>query len=390
MSGIFKAVGRWFGQTVAGGIIEGFAFVAVVSIGLSLWSWLKGATFEQAALLGLFAIVLLALALYLVSLAVVKFRQGQPSAEQDRLSITTNAQVCPDTWLHELADAQSSEIRAWVRLEPANCRLETSDLFRAKPYIDFRIVVCNFSVFKVSLTQLHGVIDYDGRPLSGDVHWVDNGITKLPPGERADAVIRLSLDDPADVLRLRNVDNTFALDNVKARIETEPPTEIKDLGLSCRSLGVERIRAQYPRLTMKIGNVGIKGYFDKASDHLEKLGSIVNVNLALENTRNTSLVIDQFKLITLVDGRHVVAQVGEIRELPILVNGQIEQTGNRLDNNLNQCPLRAEPRDNSLQGYLQFIVRDVSTPRIRGTGATVIAIDSTGEEHPISFNLPAT
>lgn len=138
---------------------------------------------------------------------------------------------------------------------------------------------------------------------------------------------------------------------------------------------------------MKIDKVGIKGYFEK-TDHLETLGSVVNVNLALENTRNTPLVINEFKLITLIDGRHTVAQIGEIRELPILVTGQIEQTGNRLGTNLNQCPLCAEPRDTSPQGPLQFIVRDVITSRLRGTGAIVVAIDSTGEKHPASFNLP--
>ena len=328
---------------------------------------------------------------YLIVRPERKTREASPLAEsKPALADPLTPSESPDTWLHELADAQSKEIRAWLRLECESCRPETSDLSRTKPYIDFRIVVCNYSVFKASLTQLHGIINYHGQPLSGAVHWVSNGITRLPPGERADAVIRLLLDDPADLLRLRNVDSVFTLDNLKARIETEPPTEIKDLSLNCPGLDIGRIRAQYPKLKMEIASVGIKGYFENPGDHLETLGSVVNVKLALENTRNTPLVIEEFKLITLIDGRHIVAQIGEMRELPVLVQGQIQQTGNQLGNNLNQCPLRAEPRDSSLQGWLQFIVRDVTTLRIRGTGATVIAIDSTGELHPISFNLPAT
>src|SRR6185369_14950707 len=98
---LFGPGGQWFAKTVAGGIVEGFAFVTVVSIGLSLWSWLKGATFQQAALLGLFAIVFLALALYLVSLAVVKFHERPVPIDDDNTGAARDPVQTIDLAIHK-------------------------------------------------------------------------------------------------------------------------------------------------------------------------------------------------------------------------------------------------------------------------------------------------
>lgn len=71
---MFKAVFRWFGHAAANGIVEGVAFVIAAALFLSVWSWAKGLTLTRAILLGLVIAVGLALILFLVSLAVAKFR----------------------------------------------------------------------------------------------------------------------------------------------------------------------------------------------------------------------------------------------------------------------------------------------------------------------------
>lgn len=364
MSGIFKSVGRWFGQTVAGGIVEGFAFVAAVSIGLSLWSWLKGATFEQAALLGLFAIVLLALALYLVSLAVFKFHERQPSTEQDRLSITTNAQVCPVTWLHEIAKDEAETIYRFVLI--TECHFGKHELLRSDhPYIEFFLYIENRSVYDVTLADLTGSISFDQRELVEPLRWLGRPPLVLTHGNIGSFTFRQSLtqDDAVHILSGEAEDLRFDFSRLEVKV-----LGYEDFGRMVvpQFLHVDQLRpahavllAAYPKLNIEIAKAVFSWIVDTRIERDGRDPSyLVTMEISITNLRPSTIAIDTFELMVMIHGQPYVALAGSGQHLwprKFLHESGREEVleGKELDN-LNASPPLIVPERNPIKGALQF------------------------------------
>jgi hypothetical protein len=381
MSGV-QSIGRWFGHTVAGGIVEGFAFVAVVSISLSLWSWLKGATFEQAVLLGLFAIVLLALALYFVSLAVFKFREGQRSSEQDQPSNATNAQACPDTWLHDIAFEQANSLENYIDVE---CWMLKHRLVGDDPYIDFNFHLSNRSVFGLTLTDVSGFINFGADRLSIPPVLTENLVTNLTAKEPKNFLVFQRLR-PSEAVMLLNHNGQFDFREMRANLSTNPSggSVVIPWRLNEPRIDNEFIDASYPKLDFKILSATSEYVTNLQTWNAGSDGEgIITLQLDIKSLRPSRSSIESFRVEALIPTnlRIASAQTGEIWEKKIIdESGRLRLEG-KLNNLAGTRPLNVDQAGAS--GYLQFLFPNEGARMLQTIGFTLIATETSGERHSI-------
>jgi|ERR1051325_1377909 hypothetical protein len=142
------------------------------------------------------------------------FREARKNADS-RLLVRLNF-ICPYEWSHEIIQSQAREIRPWIHLQQAT--LDDVDFDRSHPYLQFRFIIYNGSLYRVFLTTLSGKLDYANQPILGTAKWLGEAAT-VAPSERNDFVVRYILDDPDDVVRIKNISSRFALHDLKATIE---------------------------------------------------------------------------------------------------------------------------------------------------------------------------
>lgn len=115
-----------------------------------------------------------------------------------------------------------------------------------------------------------------------------------------------------------------------------------------------------------------------------ELGTVLNVRVKIQNQRPVPVEIKRLKY-RVPPQRNIPAQEGQICDIVLLQHGEIKQTTNPLKN-LNNCPIYLDPHSEPVEGWLQFIIRDVdSASWERGSSATLIALDSRDEEHHLVF-----
>lgn len=297
-------------------------------------------------------------------------------------------------WLREGADIQAPYVAPFIKTE---CWILEPDLSRESSlFIEFGLRFTSYCMSTLSFEKTDGFIRFSGQRFSNSPTLVKNEFKNVHMGSVGFLTIRQQLTTEERAFTL-NRSSQFTFDDLHVELRVSQgkdgpgKTESVRLG-GCAGVDNTKLLEQSPKLIMEAKGIKLQGFIDydmesKGWDKT-KLASTFNVNLQLENPRRIPVEIQRFKLLTITDGkeRHTPAQVGQICDNPRLKNDEIVQAGNSLSN-LNRCPISAEFGD-PLDGWLQFIVRDLSTRYLHGKEVTIIAVDSRGEEHPLSIVAP--
>lgn len=356
-----------------------------IAVGLTLFQiwqqWPKSGSATQlkewiipAALI---TALLLAAGLHLAATLIARRKRSIPSrTDQSQL-------VCPYDWSHELIDAQRREIRSWIINE--KCKFDDADLFRTRPYLQFRFILSNASIFRVVLMKLSGTIMYANISLDGEPKWVGSALS-LAPGERNDCIVRFTFEDPKDAMLLLNVHSGFDFTNLSVQIETAPETKVWDYSFISRTVvGFERIKEKYPKIEITIQKATVSSYyeFDERIDVTDsaRKGIFVNTFIKFENPRHAPITITEFKLDTQPDlQRMTPATAGDLHAKGNRIEGRFLREGPLKPNLQDRLPVVAERRV-PFEGWLQFYLPNVRPEFLIGKTPTVIIVDESGEEH---------
>ena len=407
-------------QGVAGaGAVEGIRWGAPVVLAAlgTIWAWWKGLAFPWTVFFGLGVVLVLAIVANLITSMIIKLRKpstdapgalppdpdadhgeckriiGSLEVEVQNLQSQLQAkadQADQNARIVALADQQAAEIQGWVY--SYQTLLGRHNLLRDNPYIDFRFRIRNMSVFVITAESLSGTITFGGEPLSGTVQWIEP-LENVHPGAgrpqiESECAIRLTLQSEKDSALILNQSSHFEFgylvimvtDSNKA---TGKPVRLRiDGGLSNNGL-----LEAYPKLQMRIwAQKLIPLWRDRPIVGRHIVGSVVLIQFSIENRRDVPIRTQQFRLILGgFEERRVPAQQGVIFDNALLQNGEVNQTGNKL-NNLAEQPIVVE-RGNPIDGWLQFVIRNESAQQLQGRSVNLEVVDARGEKHPTSVAL---
>jgi hypothetical protein len=269
-------------------------FIAV-STGLSgYWAYLDGQPRWVIALVSLGAFLLATLILSVIQHLWIKSKNPHPGA--------LTSDKCPDAWLHRIAEEQRQDIDVWVTVSRVDWN--GADLFRGRPYLQFLLLIDNSSVYRISLDDPTGYVDYAGEPISGTLQFADNKPSELQSGAvNVDYTLHLTIDDSDDVKRILNVNSGFVFKHVNIKFQAKE----RDVGQRflriADTLDIKWLRDKYPKLRMEILDAEILDFLDfDSSDVIKYAGSVVNVKMKFENRdREFPARIRSFKLDTSPD-----------------------------------------------------------------------------------------
>jgi len=341
--------------------------------------------YSQPLTSGLILVSALAFSAFLLNAARKLDSDGRIASASPRDAQISSA--CPFEWVHGIAQSQAQEIQPWIHVE-SEVFVEV-DLFRERPYLDLRFLVRNGSVYRVSLTELSGTLRYANVAMDVDPRWIGNHLS-LGAGETNDGVIRVTLKDREDVLRILNLQSAFSFANIQARIETQPETAVKDFSFA-GTADDKFIREKYPKLNIEILDAVVRGHhnFDKAWEPDQLIGSVFNLKLRLLNERERQLDVKQFSLVgsQSLSGT-IVAEEGDIYEGRSIQKNVSVSEGPKLDNLYSTRCIR--PRM-PLEGWLQFLVPGKPPGEICNPNPSfgnLVVLDAAGEEHSVGVPPP--
>ena len=368
---------------IAGGAALGAFVVSAVPVGFQIWDRSKGANVSGGWILTVSLVCMIAAGGLFVIGAFISTRKRDSSTALQRQQSAVQAEsrfVCPYEWVHEIAQAQAREIRQWIKLQ--RTLFADVDLFRQRPYLEVRFVVYNASLYRVSLTELSGVVLYANVSMDAELRWIGSYLT-LNAGDTRDGVIRITLKDKEDVLRMLNIQSGFSFERLWARLTTEPSTPEKEFSF-VSPLGDEFIRQKYPKLKIEILESNLCPYsnFDKSWEPGQLMGTIVNLRVRLDNDRERPVDVRRFMLLAMNDSTTTNAEEGDIYEVVDIYNEAVRHGGPKLEN-LNRAP--SVQRGRTEEGWLQFLVlgkgpTKLDTPISFGN---LVVVDDFGEEHII-------
>jgi hypothetical protein len=279
---------------------------------------------------------------------------------------------CPDKWLHEEAGRQKELIHYYVKVE--KLEIKAHDLMSDSPYIIFSFTVFNYSVYKITLGELGGLI----QPFGQSPTWLDNPVNNVGFGER-ECVFKQPIRNE-EVAYLFNMGSGLDFSGLKISISVSPKSEdapLRYLEFRLAAVDIKELKKHYPSLEIVIQKAQLLGHFKHKDDKgwdLEPLGSVINIQLHFENPNPRAIEIKGFKLNTDPPVTRITpAEKGDIYESP---NFKMLTSLN----NLNECPIHAEQRQ-PFDGWLQFILKGVQPQSLEGATPTVIIVDSWGIEH---------
>lgn len=364
------------------GVISFIAARAAIAQGLAL---------HWAIALGVVIFLLLVLAANLLHLIYVRHRRYKREAANDPVKpgVETGGsdrKGCKDVWLHQVAEDQRKAIRDFVEVESFLLNFDVLD--DSYLYIEIRFSVRSLCVYTLSLKRIDGFINFNNKPLHDPPAIASNELKDVTIGNVGWVTLRqkLKVEEAASIL---NYDTGFSFHELQVELNAEPG------GIESGSLYLDsqvsnrRILEETPKLKMEVLKTTVDGLYDRETHPGEdspELGSVINVWVKVQNPRRVPVEVRRFKLLTVVgQERHTSAQEGQICDVTLLQFGEIKQTRNLLKN-LNNCPMSLEPKSGPVEGWLQFIVRDVGCHwLVSGNEVTLIAVDSRGEEHRYGF-----
>lgn len=323
---------------------------------------------------------------------IVKGADDSEGIAPQRLSLPRSIPIAlsspsgPDKWLHDIAELQKGAIRDHVQAE---CRVQDFNLLHdSSLYIDFRLRIASSCVYKLSLKRVQGYIHFSNRPFHDPPTVASNEIKKVSIGEVGWLTLRQKMK-PEEAGFILSSSSGFSFNQLQIELSAEPgDIESGPLYIS-GDVDSSRMKEETPQLTMEVSETRASGLYDREEypgESSPEFGSVLNIKVSIRNPRAVPVEIKRFMLLTVIgEQRRTSAQEGQICDITLLQFGEIKQTRNPLKN-LNKCPVYLDPNSETLDGWLQFIVRDVAS-FFWGSGDSVflIVLDSRGEEHRHEF-----
>jgi hypothetical protein len=131
------------------------------------------------------------------------------------ITTTENKLICPDEWLHKIADTQKTQLQRFVLVE----RFTPNPYYlsKGKLYVYFDFSIFNSSIYKVSIPLsvgdvVRGVVRFKGEILSGTAKIDSNHVTNLRHGSRGGFRIQqwVNKDEATDIAEtLKKSGNLF-------------------------------------------------------------------------------------------------------------------------------------------------------------------------------------
>ncbi len=311
--------------------------------------------------------------------------QTEIQAEKARTTEWKDRAQAPD-WLRDIADEEAKALDRFVLIVWAG--IGKSELYeRRDPYLEFQLRVENRSLYDPVLEDPIGSVSFEDRELSGERIWTER--TLPTHGKEGVITLRQRLDRD-DVVYIMSGSTESSFDFTRLEVRAKPlrsSTKAERLLLQHRPTNAALIE-KYPKLNFELLVATITPYYD--FEHLSELiedsslkGVFVNTKIRFTNPRLNAIKISAFKLNTAPDIQRVtLATQGDLYLKSNLMKGQRQLRGPLTPNLQDSVPLIAE-RGVPFEGWLQFYLPGVRREVLLGKKPSVIALDDSGEGHPL-------
>lgn len=155
-------------------------------------AYVTGRPLYQSLTIGVVLFLLLALILYLISLAVAHFRKPKPISDRE-------------AWLNAIAANDKTEINKAIRVLAGHVGWSDDIL---SPFANFAFDVLNLSVYPISISRVEGFVTYDDSKLTGEIT-ISVKIVNLQPRAMASFEIRQELAKAEGVLIRKHSDDQY-------------------------------------------------------------------------------------------------------------------------------------------------------------------------------------
>lgn len=316
-------------------------------------------------------------------------RSDKTAGELEQKLRVTQDRLDGSKWVLDIAEEQAKSIQDNLDID---CHVDSHKLVGDDQYIDFTFSVTNRNVYKITLLdQLSGSLHFGQRRLAKAPVLSENSVKNLALNKTKWFTISQPLTSSEAAEVLTDVPGQFGLYGLHTKIAGSPnltePVDFKWLGMTGPIVSKEFIASNYPKVGMKIDASNLNTYFryrksQETGTELpsKRLGTVVNLKVLLKNPR--PLKVRHFKLVT--SGPVVMAELGEIRDSPhVDSSGHPVSSGRALYPNLADQVIDVD-RDNVIEGWLQFIVKEVAPEAMLRPFDFVVrlhVVDKSGEEH---------
>ncbi|MDT5156477.1 MAG: hypothetical protein QOH51_834 [Acidobacteriota bacterium] len=379
-------------------------FWGVLTLVVSVLTWLtaqsayfNGIPLYIAIPAGAAVFFIFAFALYLISVAVARFRKPNNTNETASNTEPTNViDECSDRWLHELADNDRRFIDNFVTL--LTCEIGRHDLVH-ELYVEFKFTILNASVYAVEINDdVKGDVYLNTRLLSKDLKMAKDSIRYFRHGESGSFMIRqwLSSEEVKDFLGGSNKAGQFRLTGLEVVIKGQSPNSNlipKNVQVYGLSVSGQSLWDLYQEIGIEIEQATFTAYWDfpVSGATPELRGLLINMHVLVINPRPVQLTIRSFRLTVKIKGKDYAAdaEAGAVlyEDRIIKEGGEIlrgQKFGN-LNPPLNRT-LTIEARK-ECGGQLQFILQGTSLEAIQ---KPLLEDFSRMSLEDVKFSLPAT
>lgn len=359
----------------------------------SISAYINDVPLFRAIILGVAVGMGFALMLLVISYAVKNFRatRTDPPATSTQAieSKAATKDPCSEQWLHSIAEAQRQAIQDHVHID---CWLLDFDvLHNSSLYVDLRFSFTSSCVYKLSLKRIDGRIHFANKPFQESPMVTSNEIKNVTIGKVGWLTIRQKLSAEEAAFMLHN-ESSFSFNQFHIELAGEPSGIESDILHINSKVSNRQILEKTPKLTMEVLETKVNSLYDREvnpGEDTPELGSVLNVRVKIQNLRPVPVEVKRL-IFRVPPQRNIPAQEGQICDIALLQHGEIQQTRNPLKN-LNSCPIYLDSQSEPVEGWLQFIIRDVNRRTWEmGSSGTLIAIDSRDEKHSHVFSPSLT
>jgi hypothetical protein len=419
--------------------IEWGAPIVLTALG-TLWAWWKGLVFPWTVVVGLGAVLVLALIGNLIASMLVKLSKPSAAAPAVLLPevVGGKAEVAPDHseceriirnleskvgrlqrtdekqgiqisardgqieqlraelanlgWVREIALWQSTCVERYIS---TNCRIIDHSLIEEPLFIDFLFSLESSSVYTLTATGVNGLVRMSNRRLGAALP--NNYPPRINSNEARDIAIGgtgyLTITQPltrADAVSILNGGGNFIFDGLVIEFETTPSIE-RDVKLSPNdSVSNKELREKYPRLDIQFKRAVYFYVIDRRLDDspVNDYDYGITLDVTIENNRKTKIDIESVQVSLVSPVRPSIQlqpDIGEIYE-----RRSIDKAGNVVKGkqlkNLATFPLSIIGRG-KVSGCFQFSLEGVAIDGLKDSTASLILMDKYGEHHVGNHDL---
>ncbi|HZT59049.1 MAG TPA: hypothetical protein VFA21_10525 [Pyrinomonadaceae bacterium] len=358
--------------------------VVVLSVGALVMAWLTGQSaylsgipLYKAIPIGAGVFLALALALYLIGAAFVRYRQLKSGLSgrmlkdaPDSPSSALSTAACPDLWLHTIAGNQKNYINRYVRV--LGCWIYAHDL-RRELYVDFKFTILNASVYRIIIDDsIKGDIYLGLRLLSKPVKMMGDATKYCEYGRTQDFVVRqwLYREEIADILDTPDAEFRFnKLDiTIKGDVSPETNANPQRLVTDDLSLSSKLLRELYRELEIEVQSATFTQYWNFTEYEEGRIkviptceGLLINIHVRIVNPRSVEVLLSNFRLLVKIRDKDYAADAeagAVLYEDRVIKGGEETLRGQKFSNlypEINQP--RAIEAGKDCDGWLQFILR---------------------------------